>query len=33
VTTKQAKEKDAYSYSLELIYPAFISAKAANIKG
>jgi hypothetical protein len=31
--TKQASENDAYSYSLELIYPALISAKAANAKG
>jgi len=31
--TKQASENDAYSYSLELIYPALISANAANAKG
>ena len=32
-STKQARENDAYSYSLELIYSAFISAKAANANG
>jgi hypothetical protein len=32
-STNQASENDAYSYSLELIYPAFISAKAAKAKG
>jgi hypothetical protein len=32
-STKQASENDAYSYSLEFIYPAFISAIAANANG